>query len=101
MGNVYVPRKRKIELVSHHERGPISQSYQLDETSQVNGSFEDREIEEGEIFENGRPSPRMTSSRIGDRDVPKPATNGYPSASQGHHLCESCSSIDFNKIQPG
>ncbi|CZR63805.1 uncharacterized protein PAC_13702 [Phialocephala subalpina] len=101
MGNVYVPQKRKIELVSHHERDPISQSHQLDETSQGNGSVEDGDVEEGEIFEDGRPLPRTTSSSTGDRDIPKPATNGYPSAYQGHHLCESCSSIDFNKIQPG
>lgn len=102
MGNVYVPQKRKIELVSHHERDPISQSHQLDETSQGNGSVEDGDVEEGEIFEDGRrPLPRTTSSSTGDRDIPKPATNGYPSVYQGHHLCESCSSIDFNKIQPG
>ena len=101
MGTVHVPQKRKIELVSSHERGPISQSNQCDDGIQVNGSFADGEVEEGEITENGRASPWTTSSRTGDRDTSKPETNGFPSVSQGHHLCGSCSSIDFSKIQPG
>ncbi|KAE9363328.1 HET-domain-containing protein [Stipitochalara longipes BDJ] len=105
MRTVYVPQKRKIESVPSHGGNSINQPGRFDEALQTRRPFGESEADEEnqEIYADGRDgqaSPWTANSRSGDRDTPKPTKNGYPSASQGQHLCESCSSIDFNKIQP-
>lgn len=77
MSTVYIPQKRKIELVSRHDRVPIAQFDHLDESRHVDPDLPGRkdEIEEGEILEDGRAFPRRSVSRTGYRDIPRAAIN--------------------------
>lgn len=100
MERVKVPQKRKIELVSRHDQRIANPSTRLDVVLPVDSSFDDDEAEEGEIIEDESAPPTTISSRS-PRDISKSVSNGYPSAPHGHYLCASCSTIDFNKIQPG
>jgi len=90
MTSVLVPQKRKIGSLSTQELGQTTQINESDET------LEDGEIEDGEIVEDIQTSFSSRNQSLGSL-----RKAGYASVDGDHHLCKSCSDIDFTRIEPG